>query len=605
MLAYYNSLSGVFVFDDLPAIRDNPTIRTLWPLTTPLSPPANSGVGGRPLANLSFAINHAIGGTAVRGYHVGNLLLHLGSALLLFGILERTFREDGAWFAWAATLIWTVHPLATATVSYLSQRTELLMSFCYLLTVFAFVRGVRSNRVRWFVLSVIASALGMMSKEVMATAPVLVLLYDRTFVAGTFGAAWRQRRAYYLALGGTWLVLAALLTTDLAQRSVGFGLGVSAWQYALTEAHAIALYLKRAVWPTPLIFDYGRVYAHDIAGSIALGIGIALLLGWSVRALLRGSRAGFASVGFFLLLAPTSSFIPIVDQPIAENRAYLPLAIMCVGLTAGVRAVLGRRYVLALVPVALALSLSTMERNHIFRSGIDVWTDTALKRPQNPRAHFNRGVVLLDAGQAEAAIPSFERALQLDSNYAEAHDSLGNAWLQLERVPDAIAHYTEAVRLKPQYVRAWYNLGSALLRRGDAAAAIERLEECLRLAPNFAEAHNALGNAFFAQDDPAQAVPHYEHALRLDPELVDAHYNCGNALLALRRVDDALFHFAALVRAKPTDAEARNAYGAALLTAGRAADAIAQFEHALRLKSDYADARSNLDLARRTGGRSR
>src|SRR5687767_8511678 len=159
-MAYANSLSGAFVFDDVPAIRDNPTIRSLWPPTTALSPPANSGVGGRPLANLSFALNHAVSGTNVRGYHVGNLLLHLGSALLLFGIVRRTLESgcgvppqnhrrdaDATFWACAAATLWSVHPLTTAAVTWLSQRTELLMAFCYLSTLYAFVRAAAVGRV--------------------------------------------------------------------------------------------------------------------------------------------------------------------------------------------------------------------------------------------------------------------------------------------------------------------------------------------------------------------------------------------------------------------------------------------------------------------------
>jgi protein O-mannosyl-transferase len=597
--AYQNSLSGVFVFDDVPAIRDNATIRTLWPLTIPLSPPQNSGVGGRPIANLSFAINYAIGRTDVRVYHIGNLILHLGSALLLFGIVRRTLRGSAIWVAWTAALMWTVHPLTTAAVSYVSQRTELLMAFFYLLTLFAFVRAVETDRTRWFILSIAACALGMMSKEVMVTAPVLVALYDRTFVAGTFAEAWRRRARYYVALGSTWLLLAYLLTTGLTQRSVGYGLGVSGWQYAATECHAIVLYLKLALWPHPLVFDYGRIYANQIAGAAAIAAVLILAFGLSVRSLLRGSAIGFAVAGFFLLLAPTSSFVPIADQPIAENRVYLPLAVFCVAVVASVHLALRRRSRFVLILVVLALLLQTSFRNRIYRSAIAVWTDASAKRPQNPRAHFNRGVVLLDAGHADAAIASFKRTLQLAPNHAEAHNSLGNALLQLGKIPDAISHYVEAVRLKPGYARAWYNLGAATLRKGDASTAIAHLEACLRLSPEFADAHNALGNAHFERNDPARAIPHYEHALRLDPDLADAHYNCGNALLALGRTDDAVIHFAALVRLKPADAEARNAYGAALLTAGNSGAAIAEFERALSLKPEYADARSNLELARR------
>ena len=592
-LAYSSSFAGVFTFDDLPAIRENPTIRTLWPLTTALSPPANSGVGGRPLANLSFALNHAIGGAEPGSYHVVNLLLHLGSALLLFGIVRRTCRWAGVWPACAAAAIWAVHPLTTGAVTWVSQRTELLMAFLYLLALYAFVR-------RWLLLSVVACALGMMSKEVMVTAPVLVLLYDRTFVAGTLREAWRQRRAYYVSLAATWGILGYLLTTGLSQRSVGFGLGVSPLAYALAELQALPLYLKLAAWPSPLIFDYGAVYAINpvlvAAGVVLVGAALA----WTAAGLRRRSAAAFASACVFLLLAPTSSFVPVAEQPIAENRMYLPLAAL-VTLAAGfVRGAVWNRSVLPVAAgaAAVGLGLTTFARNRVYHSETTLWTDTALKRPQNPRAHYNLGVALLDAHRPADALACFERAIALNPREPKHHSSAGNALVELKRPAEALPHFAEAVRLAPNHARAWYNYGRALFDTGDAPGAIARFERALQLEPGSAETHNAIGNAFFQLDRPREAIPHYEAAVRLDPRHADAHYNCGSACLEAGRVDEAITHFAAAAKLKPQDAEVRNNLGAALVHAGRSAEAIVHFEEALRLRHDYGDARDNLALAR-------
>ena len=608
-LAYANSFSGALVFDDVPAIPDNPTIRTLWPPSVPFSPPANSGVGGRPLANFSFAVNHALGGTHVRGYHAGNLLLHLGSALLLFGIVRRTLRRQAASTSCglAAALLWVVHPLTTAAVTWISQRTELLMGFFYLLTLYAFIRGAAEMRGGWLAGSVLACAAGMMSKEVMMTAPVLVLLYDRTFVAGSFRAAWSARRRYYLALAATWLVLGYLLTTGLSQRSVGFGLGVSPLDYAATELRAVLRYLKLAIWPWPLVFDYGAIFDARPGVTLSCLAVVGALLGWTFAGVRRGSALGFAAACFFLLLAPTSTFVPVAQQPIAENRMYLPLAALIVAAMAGARRVWpastwGRRgggVGFALTAAACAaFALLTFARNETYRSELTLWSDTVRKRPQNPRAHYNLGVALLDPARAEEARAHFERAIQQDAREPRYHNSLGNAWLELGRPKDALPHFAEAVRRDPRYARAWYNYGTALLRAGDATAAIERLGRALALAPPNAETLHALGNAHFQLDQPGRALPHYQAALRLDPTLADAHYSAGSACLELARFDDAVTHFAAAAQLKPRDPEIRNNHGAALLRAGRAREAIAEFEHALRLKPDYGDARDNLAVAR-------
>ncbi len=596
LIAHGNGLTGAFLFDDGPAIRENPTIRTLWPLTTALSPPADTGVGGRPLANLSFALNRALGGDSPVSYHVGNLLLHAASALLLFGVVRRTWPRTGSGPAAAVALLWGVHPLTTSAVTYLSQRTEVLMAACYLATLYAFRRAVESPGRGWRLASVTACALGMGSKEVMATAPVFVLLYDRTFVAGSWREAWARRRGYYLALGATWLLLGFALTSGLSQRSVGFGLGVTPWQYAYTACTAILLYLKLALWPAPLIFDYGAIYS----GSPAAVAGVVALAGGSLIALRRWPVAGFLGAGFLLLLAPTSSVVPVAEQPIAENRAYLPLALVVAGAVAAAHAALrppGRRLAAA-AAAGVALGLATVARNADYRDAVRLWTDTVRHRPQNPRAHFNAGVTLLEAGRAAEAAPYLETAIRLRPAEARAHNSLGNALLELDRAADAVPHYREAVRLQPEYSPAWYNLGTALLRTGDPAVALVALERARRLGPTSAELLTALGNAHFALDRPADALRHYETALRLEPGRAEARYNAGSACLELGRAADAVGHFTTAAGLKPADAEIRNHLGAALLRAGHTAEAIAAFEHALRLRPDYADARDNLALAR-------
>ena len=257
--AFSNSFAGAFVFDDNLAIPENPTISRLWPLSKLLCPPTSAAtVAGRPLLNVSLAINHLISGYNVWSYHAANLLIHVLAALLLLGILRRTLllptmRESWGTAAlpigFAVALLWAVHPLQTESVTYIVQRAESLMGLLYLLTLYCFLRGATSGSplplgegpgVRaaedtspdtlavlhdrphpsplpkgegtpWYAASVLACLLGMATKEVMVSAPLIVFLYDRTFCAGSFREAWRWRYPYYLALASTWLLLAWLV----------------------------------------------------------------------------------------------------------------------------------------------------------------------------------------------------------------------------------------------------------------------------------------------------------------------------------------------------------------------------------------------------------
>jgi len=378
--AYHNSFSGPFIYDDAPAILDNRSIRHLWPLTAALNPPHGEGltVEGRPVLNLSLAINHPFGGTSVTGYHAANLSIHLLAGLVLFGIVRRTLAgrdPDCARFAAAAVaLIWLVHPLQTEAVTYVIQRAESLMGLFYLLTLYCFLRstsptgssawvaeaskafGARprtgpetlgafrypSQSIRWDWLSVVCRLLGMATKEVMVTAPVMVSFYDRTFVAGSFREAWRRRWRYYCSLAATWVPLVLLVASTGGNRSgsSGFGAGVSWTAYLMTQFEAILTYLRLAIWPDPLVFEYGTFWTTPARALPAAAIVLALAIA-TVWALVRRPALGFLGFWFFGILAPTS-LTPGTTQMIVEHRMYLPLAALIVVFVLGTEALTRR-----------------------------------------------------------------------------------------------------------------------------------------------------------------------------------------------------------------------------------------------------------------------
>jgi hypothetical protein len=202
-VAYATSFKGAFLFDDGVNIIENPNVRSLWPLTGAMSAPSTSGLTTRPIVCLSLALNYALCGYAVWGYHAFNLAVHLLAGLTLYGIVRRSllserlqarFGEHAEVLAWAAATIWTVHPLQTESVTYIIQRCESMMGLFYLLTLYTVIRAIQSRRVvAWSVAAVLCCALGMATKEVMVTAPVVVLLYDRAFGAGSLASALRLR----------------------------------------------------------------------------------------------------------------------------------------------------------------------------------------------------------------------------------------------------------------------------------------------------------------------------------------------------------------------------------------------------------------------------
>jgi tetratricopeptide (TPR) repeat protein len=643
LAVYSNSFFGPFIFDDRQWIVENAAIRHLW---TALLPGHASVVSGRPVLSFSFAVNHAISGTSVWSYHVLNLVIHALAGLLLFGVVRRTLlqpvlreRFGGAALALAlaVAVIWTIHPLQTGSVTYISQRAESLMGLFYLLTIYCFVRGAGSSAPgRWYILSVVACALGMATKEVMVSAPLLVLLYDRTFVAGSFREAWRQRWRLYLGLAGTWLVLGYLMI-GLGNRGVGYGHAFTWWTYALTECRAVVKYLCLAVWPHPLVLDYGMEGIGHPLEALPFALILVVLVAATAIGLWRRPGLGFAGACFFVILAPTSSVVPIAFQPMAENRMYLALAAVVTLAVLAIYTLAGRRSLAVCLLLAVGLGFSTHRRNDDYQSAVTIWNDTVAKRPNNPRGHNNLGYALDQAGGMAAAKAQYEEALRLDPSYADAHNNLGgildkmgqqaeaktqyeetlrldpgqvdarnNLGMVLEkmgRVAAAKEQYEEALRLKPDSVEAHNNLGNALDKMGRLAEARAQYEEALRLEPENARAHDNLGNLFEKMGQVAEAKAQYEAALKFEPENANAHYNLATALARMGRLPEAIEQYGQALRFKPDYFEAHNNLGTALLQAGRVPEAIEHYEQALRLKPDYAKAHYNLGNALVRAGR--
>jgi tetratricopeptide (TPR) repeat protein len=589
-------------FDDGTAILRNPTLGSLW---TALHPPPDTTVSGRPVLNLSFALNAWASGSSVWSYHALNLAIHAAAALALLGVLRRGLARagvrDSAAVALMAALLWSVHPLLTGSVTYIVQRAESLMALFFLLTLYGFIRGAEAGPPRsraWLVLSAAACLLGMGTKESMAAAPLVVLLYDRTFHAGSVRECLRRRGVYYAALAATWVIL-ILLATGTGGRfgTVGFEGGVTAGAYLLTQAAGIARYLSLCIFPRSLVFDYGTGVEAPSLRVVPYVLAIAALVAASVWAAVRRRPAGILGVAFFAVLAPSSSILPVVTETLAEHRMYLPSAAVATFIVLAVFR-LPRRVALPACAVAAAvLVLLTRQRNAVYRSEESLWADTVAKLPNNERAHYNLGIVLQqDPARLSEAVSEYSEAVRLRPGYYQAQGNLANALVSLGRVSEAIPHYEAAIRARPGEAEAHNNLGNALRDLGRNAEAIGEYREALSLRPGYVEAHNNLGCAL--EDVPGEleaAVAEFRAALGAAPGFYQAHFNLANALKAEGRYPEAVAEYQEAVRLKPDDPTIHFYLSGALLQMPGGVDgAIAELRETLRLRPDDAKARSVL-----------
>ena len=606
--AYHNSFLGPFVFDDIPAITENPSIRHLWN-TRVLVPPLTSGTVGRPLANLSMAVNYALGGLNPVGYHIANLCLHVLVALTLFGVLQRTlrlpslrglFEKKSRLLALSITLVWIVHPLLTESVTSVMQRTELIVGAFYLLTFYCFVRSIHSPRKAfWHRCAVLASLLGMASKEVMATAPVMILLFDRAFVSGSFKRAWTERWRLYLGLTGTWVLLGVLVLANRDRNdTVGFGHGVAWWQYAFTQCEAIVGYLGLAIWPQKLVFDYGTEVVSSFAAVWPQAVLLLALLVATVVETMHRPKLGFLGCWFFGILAPSSSIIPLATQTLAEHRMYLPSIAVIAAISIAIFLKVNKKAgLVALALVVPALGLRTVQRNKDYRSGYDLWSDTVSKRPRNARAYNELGNMMDATRKTAEALSYYDKALQLKPDYVKAYHNKGQTFLKNGQFTEAVEQFGYALRLKPDYVKALKGMGDALTQAGQSNQAIAAYEKALQLDPTDLAAGDNLGTALLRAGRVDESIARFESVLRVDPEDGEAHDNLGAALLQKGDVNAALAHFAAAIRQLPDAAQVHYNYAKALKQAGRTQDAIDEYRKVVQRKPDHAVAYYNLGNA--------
>ncbi len=515
VLAYSNSFRGVFVFDDKTEIGTNPAIRRLWPPGEAMF--RGPGAPRRPLPYYTFALNYALHGTDVWGYHAVNLAIHLAAGLTLFGLVRRTLRRPrlaaryaavADQIALAAALVWVVHPLQTQAVTYIYQRMESLMGLFYLLTLYCFVRSVGSARSGlWRQVAVLCCAAGMGCKEVMVTAPLLVLWYDRVFVAESWREIPRRRWGFYAAMAATWAFLLVVVRCQAYRYGELTGPLLTPWQYALNQSAVILHYLRLAVFPRGLCL-YHLWPAAAPRELVLPSLVLAAILAATLWCVVRRPALGFVAGSFFLLLAPTSSILPVYELAF-EHRMYLSLAALAVMFILGGYELLHRLaarpprflprrafHFLPLAAVGLvvaALAATTYARNDTYSSYRGMWRDVIEKAPGNGTAYGRLGLEFLKEHRDAESLALFRKAIEIFA----------------ANPPGFPPHMRAGAQV---------NLGVALANCGKPAEARQCYEEALRIASDFPFAYLNLGALFARLHEPAQAKRCFEKAIELDPD---------------------------------------------------------------------------------------
>jgi tetratricopeptide (TPR) repeat protein len=564
-MAYLPILGGGFIFDDEVLITQNPMVKAhnglyrFW-FTT-------EAPDYYPLTGTLYWLEWHLWDGSATGYHMVNVLLHAVNAVLVWIVLRRL----GIPAAWLAATVFAIHPVNVATVAWISEQKNTLSMLFYALAILLYLKFDEVGRRRWYVLSLGAFLLALLSKTAVVMLPV-VLLGCLGWVHGQLRKRDWLRTAPFFGLSLVFGLATIWLQYHRAMAGQAIQTGGIASRMA-TAGWAPWFYLSKALVPIALTVIYPKL-AMNPSSWISYAPGIVLLgtLGlfwWKRRS---WGRPLLFGLGYFVvMLFPVLGFF---DQAfyrfslVADHwQYYSVIGVIALAIAAarwiGTQTRLQNRYLAPSVCMAvlLALGVATWRRCCVYADGERLWRDNVTKNPGAEVAHYNLGVVLQQKGRLSEAIHHFDLALQLKPDSADTHNNLGVTLWHLGRIQEAMEHYRAAMQLNAGFAEAHYNLAIALKQTGKIEEAISQLEQSLKIKPAYAEAHYNLANSLVQIDRIADAINHYETALQLRPDFAEAHYNLGIVLEMSGDVAGAAREWARALQAKPDFAEARHKLG--------------------------------------------
>jgi len=544
--------------DDPVYVTQNPHIQSglsresvLWAFTS-----FHSGFW-IPLTWVSFMLDFEIYGLNSGGYHLTNLLFHIANTLLLFLILRRT--TGGRWQSGFVAALFALHPLHVESVAWVTERKDVLSTFFWMLTIWAYNHFTTHRGLNWYLLGLIAFAMGLMAKPMLVTLPFVLILLDYWPLGrirlGQFdgdntralqsandlgGARSQAFRLVLEKLPFFALAAACSVVAFFSQQSSGAAPSMDSLPLNIRVANAFisyAFYMVKMIWPLRLSAFYPHL-GLNLPGWQAVGAGLLLLL-ITFFVMRFGRRHPYLPVGWLWYLGtliPVIGLVQVGMQAMADRFTYIPLIGLFIIIAWGVPDLLikwrFRNFVLSTAAgiVIAVLMLLTHFQVSLWRNNIILFKQAVAVNANNYLAHINLGGALAEQGNIQEAEKHFSVALKLNPGSAVAHNNLGNILEQQGKLEEAVNHFYTALQSKPNLSQTHFNLGNALLRQGKIEEAKIHFTTALQLKPDFAEAHNSLGVALAQQGRLNEAITNFSKALELKPYYPQARKNLETAL---------------------------------------------------------------------------
>jgi len=586
--AYGNSLGGKFIWDDEVLVKDNLYIRSYANLPKIFS--EDIGAGGkrsfyffRPIQMLTFMVDYSVWGLKVTGYHLTNLLLHIIAALLLFWLINLLFGDWLLGFLTAA--LFTVHPLFTAVVSYISGRADSLVLIFLLASFISYIRYLKLKTPSAYIVTLLSYTLSLLSKEFSLFFFAILLLYHYSFKK-------KLNLKIFLPIAGLALIYTiirltllksllppALSSTTLIQRIPGF--------FA-----ALAVYFKLLILPFNLRMEYGlKVFSFSDPQVV---LGMALFLFLLIYALRKRNidKLGFFAIGwFFITILPVSNIFPI-NAYMAEHWMYLPaigiFLITARGLSKLCRA--KNFKVPAIIIIACVLifySLLTARQNNYWQDPSAFYKRTLKYEPENSRMYYNLAVSAGRDGKKEEAVSLFKKAIEINPAFGDAYNNLGVTYSDLGNKEQAIAMFNKALELDSNYVSAYNNRGLANLSLSKIEEAFQDFNHAIEIAPLEADAYINRGLAYQRMGKLTEAISDFDQAIKIGSDKsADAYYNRGRAYHYSGNLDQAISDATEAIEINPSFYLAYNNRGVAYQAQGKFDQALSDYNKAVELEPD-------------------
>jgi protein O-mannosyl-transferase len=588
-------------YDDPKYITENPIVLAgltsrgiAWALT------AGADANWFPLTWFSHMLDVQLYGTNAGGHHVTSLLLHIINTVLLFGVLHWMTRAPGR-SAFVAGLF-ALHPLHVESVAWVAERKDVLSTFFWMLTLWAYVWYTRRPRVNRYVLMVVFFAAGLMSKPMLVTLPFVLLLLDFWPLNRT-----RVRSRTQLVIEKVPLFVLAIISsiiTFIVQRKGGAVAGLDAYPFDVRIENALVsyvAYIGKMLWPARLAAFYP--YPESLSGMQAVGATL-ILIAVTVLVSRMARRCPYLVVGWLWYLGtlvPVIGLIQVGNQAMADRYMYVPLIGLSIMVAWGSFDLLSHwrssRYALPALATLVLAALAMVAHRQVsyWRNSEALWTHALGVTSANYVAENNLGLTLAGAGKGADAIEHYTEALRIKPAYATARTNLGAALAKQGKLDEAISNYRQVIRIKPAFGSAHTNLGAALAEQGNTSEAIVEYNKALQINPNDPEAHANLGIALMSQGKRDEAITQYNEALRVKPGFAEVHNNLGFALAISGKFDDANAHYAEAIRLKPDFELAHVNLGISLANQNKTDAAMREFMEVLRINPAHELARRALD----------